>query len=143
MRQRRRKNESEVYRDAAGEWRWRLRDTQGRIVGDSPEGYETREGAEQGVVARVATDVGRRRRLWMLPVVVVVCAGVFLPLGDATGGLNLLLAPLAAGVAMAALTRFGRLGPRPTPIRLGCLAAALTFATMLLVIFFVIAVWGI
>ena len=44
---------------------------------------------------------------------------------------------------MAALTRFGRLGPRPTPIRLGCLTAALTFATMLLVIFFVIAAWGI
>lgn len=30
----------EVYKDAAGYWRWRARDTNGRIVADSGEGYE-------------------------------------------------------------------------------------------------------
>lgn len=28
-----------VYRDAAGEWRWRARDTNGRVVAESGEGY--------------------------------------------------------------------------------------------------------
>jgi len=28
------------YRDKAGEWRWRLKATNGRIVADSGEGYQ-------------------------------------------------------------------------------------------------------
>lgn len=37
----------EVYRDAAGEFRWRARDTNGRIVAESGEGYERRAVAAQ------------------------------------------------------------------------------------------------
>jgi uncharacterized protein len=139
----RRKSEPEVYRDADGEWRWWLRDPDGLVIADSPEGYETRAGAEQGVLARIAADRSRRRRRWALTVVVVTCAGVFLPFGDATSGLNLLLAPLAAGVTTAVVARYARLGPWPTPIRLGCLAAVLTFATMLAAIFFILVFWGV
>jgi uncharacterized protein YegP (UPF0339 family) len=135
--------EVEVYREAAGEWRWRLRGTGGLVVAESPEGYETREGAEQGVLARVATDLGRTRRRWVLSIVVVACAGAFLPLGDATNGLNLVLAPLAAGVTTAVLARYARLGTWPEPIRLGCLAAVLTFITMIGAIFFVLVVCGV
>ena len=32
----------ETYRDAAGDWRWRLRAANGRIVADSAEGYASR-----------------------------------------------------------------------------------------------------
>ena len=32
-----------VYKDAAGEWRWRLQATNGRIVADSGEGYEHKQ----------------------------------------------------------------------------------------------------
>lgn len=34
-----------VYKDAAGQWRWRLKAKNGRIVADSGEGYKTRRGA--------------------------------------------------------------------------------------------------
>ena len=46
----------EVYRDAAGEHRWRLVARNGRIVADSGEGYGSRSGAREAVetVARVA-----------------------------------------------------------------------------------------
>jgi uncharacterized protein YegP (UPF0339 family) len=44
-----RKCKFEVYRDRAGEWRWRLRDTNGTIIADSGEGYSTRGGAEEGI----------------------------------------------------------------------------------------------
>ena len=32
----------EVYRDKSGDWRWRLRAANGRIVADSAEGYASR-----------------------------------------------------------------------------------------------------
>lgn len=32
----------EVYRDAAGEWRWRVRAFNGNVVADSSEGYANR-----------------------------------------------------------------------------------------------------
>ena len=32
----------EIYRDTAGDWRWRLRAANGRIVADSAEGYASR-----------------------------------------------------------------------------------------------------
>lgn len=41
----------QVYRDKGGEWRWRLRAANARIVCDSAEGYKTRAGAVQAVDA--------------------------------------------------------------------------------------------
>lgn len=34
-----------VYRDRAGEWRWRIKAANGRIVADSGEGYTSRANA--------------------------------------------------------------------------------------------------
>jgi len=31
----------EYYKDAKGEWRWRLKASNGRIIADSAEGYTT------------------------------------------------------------------------------------------------------
>lgn len=39
----------EVYRDSAGEYRWRLRDTNSKIIADSAEGYSSKAGAEAGI----------------------------------------------------------------------------------------------
>lgn len=39
----------EVFKDRAGEWRWRLRDTNGKIIADSGEGYITEAGAKAGI----------------------------------------------------------------------------------------------
>ena len=36
-----------VYRDQGGEFRWRLKSSNGRIVADSGEGYSTRSNAKQ------------------------------------------------------------------------------------------------
>lgn len=36
-----------VYRDRAGEWRWRLQERNGRIVADSGEGYTRKAGAKR------------------------------------------------------------------------------------------------
>jgi uncharacterized protein YegP (UPF0339 family) len=38
-----------VYRDAAGEWRWRLVSGNGRIIADSGEGYQHRADCLHGV----------------------------------------------------------------------------------------------
>lgn len=40
----------EIYKDAAGEWRWSLKASNGRIVA-SGEGYKTKGGAQAGVDA--------------------------------------------------------------------------------------------
>lgn len=40
-----------IYRDNGGEWRWRLRAANSKIVCDSAEGYKTRHGAVQAVEA--------------------------------------------------------------------------------------------
>ena len=45
------------YRDSKGEYRWRLRARNGRIVADCGEGYKTRRGAENGYL--VAREVVR------------------------------------------------------------------------------------
>lgn len=37
----------EIYRDAAREWRWRLKAANGRIVGDSGEGYASESNARR------------------------------------------------------------------------------------------------
>ncbi|CCQ34568.1 hypothetical protein HLRTI_001603 [Halorhabdus tiamatea SARL4B] len=50
--------EFEVYEDAAGEFRWRLQSSNDRIVADSGEGYNDRDGAETAVerVEKYAPD---------------------------------------------------------------------------------------
>ena len=39
----------ELYRDAIGHWRWRLRATNGEVVADSAEGYARRADCEHGI----------------------------------------------------------------------------------------------
>lgn len=39
----------EVYRDASGEWRWRLRVQNGNVIAESGEGYLRREDCERGI----------------------------------------------------------------------------------------------
>jgi len=48
----------EVYKDKAGEWRWRLRVINREIIADSGEGYKTRAGCENGIdlVKKYAPD---------------------------------------------------------------------------------------
>ncbi len=41
----------EIYEDKGGEWRWRLRHHNGRILGDSGEGYNSRSAAEDGIAS--------------------------------------------------------------------------------------------
>ncbi len=40
-----------IYKDGKGEWRWRLKARNGRIVADSGEGYKRKAGAEKGINA--------------------------------------------------------------------------------------------
>lgn len=40
-------SEVEVYEDGAGEWRWRLISTNGRIIADSAEGYDSASNARR------------------------------------------------------------------------------------------------
>lgn len=49
----------QVYRDKAGEWRWRL-EYRGKIIADSAEGYTRRSSAFRAAT-RVAVAVGRAR----------------------------------------------------------------------------------
>lgn len=44
----------QVYQDRKGEWRWRLRARNGRIVADSGEGYSRRRDADRAAKAVVA-----------------------------------------------------------------------------------------
>jgi len=39
----------EVFRDSAGEWRWRLVASNGNIIADSGEGYRSKQGAKRGL----------------------------------------------------------------------------------------------
>lgn len=39
----------EVYQDTKGEWRWRAKAGNGRIVADSGEGYSSMSGAERAI----------------------------------------------------------------------------------------------
>ena len=50
----------EVYRDAKGEWRWRLRAGNGRIIADSGESYRKRRAA-QLATGRVAVHAARAK----------------------------------------------------------------------------------
>jgi uncharacterized protein YegP (UPF0339 family) len=40
----------ELYRDHAGQWRWRLRHRNGNVIADSAEAYEHRSDAEHGIM---------------------------------------------------------------------------------------------
>ena len=42
-------DDTEVYQDAAGEWRWRVKAPNGEIIADSGEGYTRREDAERAM----------------------------------------------------------------------------------------------
>jgi uncharacterized protein YegP (UPF0339 family) len=47
----------ELYRDSAGEWRWRLRARNGEVVAESGEGYKRREDCEHGInLVRQSTE---------------------------------------------------------------------------------------
>lgn len=47
----------ELFKDAAGEWRWRLRAGNGKIVATSGEGYRRRDDAQTGIsIVRRAGD---------------------------------------------------------------------------------------
>lgn len=49
----------ELYRDAKGEWRWRLRARDGEIVAESGEGYVRREDCEHGIgLVRQSAEAG-------------------------------------------------------------------------------------
>ena len=39
----------EMYKGHDGDWRWRLRTTNGNVVADSAEGYRHREDCERGI----------------------------------------------------------------------------------------------
>ena len=39
----------EVYPDKSGQWRWRFRANNGRIVADSGEGYANKSDCENGI----------------------------------------------------------------------------------------------
>jgi hypothetical protein len=39
----------ELYRDSAGEWRWRLVHRNGNVLADSGEGYARKAGARGGI----------------------------------------------------------------------------------------------
>ena len=41
----------EIYADTAGQWRWRLRAVNGRIVADSAEGYASKRNAKRAVMS--------------------------------------------------------------------------------------------
>ena len=38
-----------IYQDHAGEWRWRLKSANGRIIADSAEGYTSKAGARRAL----------------------------------------------------------------------------------------------
>jgi hypothetical protein len=39
----------EVFQDRAGEWRWRLVASNGNIIADSGEGYQSKQGVRRGI----------------------------------------------------------------------------------------------
>ena len=39
----------EIFQDSAGEWRWRLVASNGHIIADSGEGYQSKQGVKRGI----------------------------------------------------------------------------------------------
>jgi len=47
-----------VYKDTAGEWRWRLKAAKGKIIADSGEGYKSKQSCKEGIeLVKTATIV--------------------------------------------------------------------------------------
>lgn len=44
-----RKPTFEVFQDNAAEWRWRLVASNGKIIADSGEGYQSKQGVKRGI----------------------------------------------------------------------------------------------
>lgn len=44
-----------VYRDSAGQWRWRLQTANSRVIADSSEGYASRRNAIRAALTLVGT----------------------------------------------------------------------------------------
>ena len=38
-----------IYKDRSGDYRWRFKSSNGRIIADSAEGYETKRACERGI----------------------------------------------------------------------------------------------
>lgn len=55
----------EIYKDKAGEYRWRLKAPNHEIIADSGEGYTEKRGAENGVglVKKYASGAEVRKRM--------------------------------------------------------------------------------
>jgi len=49
----------DIYRDAAGQWRWRLCSANNRIIADSAEGYTRRRSVRRAAEAVQAAFRGR------------------------------------------------------------------------------------
>lgn len=45
----------EIYPDKSGDWRWRLRAANGRIVADSAEGYASKRNVNRAITTFVDT----------------------------------------------------------------------------------------
>jgi len=56
----------EMYEDASGEHRWRLRHENGNIIGDSGEGYASRRNAQRSI-DKIREYVGPADYLWLDP----------------------------------------------------------------------------
>lgn len=41
----------DLYKDSAGQFRWRLKSSNGQIIATGGEGYTTKAGAENGIAA--------------------------------------------------------------------------------------------
>lgn len=50
----------EIYPDTAGDWRWRLRAANGRIVADSAEGYASKRNARRAITSLFDAADGAR-----------------------------------------------------------------------------------
>jgi uncharacterized protein YegP (UPF0339 family) len=38
-----------VYKDSSGEWRWRLKAANGKVLADSGEGYSSKQACKDGI----------------------------------------------------------------------------------------------
>ncbi len=54
----------EVYKDKSGQHRWRLKAENTKIIADSAEGYETRQGCENGIYS-VKTNAPKAKIVYL------------------------------------------------------------------------------
>jgi uncharacterized protein len=50
----------EVYQDKRGEWRWRLRVRNGKVIADSGEGYKRRASCLRGIKRVTTVDAATK-----------------------------------------------------------------------------------